>query len=364
MKLSELTSYLESAVPAALQESYDNSGLQVGDPAMEVTSALLTLDITEEVMDEASARGCNLVISHHPLIFGGLRKLTLSTQAERIVARAVRENIAVYSAHTNLDSVEGGVSWKMAEKLGLKNVKVLSPLKDMLLKLVTYVPASHLGSVRDAVFSAGAGVTGNYDRCGFAVDGTGSFRGGETSNPFTGMKGIENFEKEVRFETILFSHDSGKVVRALLEAHPYEEVAYDLYPLANTNIRAGMGVTGEIEPGLSGAEFISAVSRAFGSRGLRYSPLTGNTIRKVAVCGGSGSSLVNAAISAGADAFITGDVKYHAFGEARARILLVDAGHFETEKYSVEILYDLIIKKFPKFALLFSDTNTNPINYI
>jgi dinuclear metal center YbgI/SA1388 family protein len=364
MKLKEISSYLDSQVPLAFQESYDNSGLQVGLPDIEVSGALLAIDVTEEVVDEAVNAGCNLIISHHPLIFGGLKKISGRNSTERIVYRCIHDDIAVYSAHTNLDIAHSGVSRKLAEKLGLEGIKVLSPLKNNLLKLVTYIPEAHLGKVRQAIFDAGAGVIGNYDQCGYTVNGTGSFRGNENSNPFAGEKEKMHFENEVRFETILFSHLKTKVLKALLESHPYEEVAYDLYALENNNSDAGLGCTGAFAEPLTEADFLKMTADILGSVGIRHSGFTGRKVKKVAVCGGSGASLLNEAIASGADAFITADIKYHSFFEADRRILLVDAGHYETEKYATEILKDLIIKKFPKFALRFSETNTNPINYL
>jgi hypothetical protein len=226
------------------------------------------------------------------------------------------------------------------------------------------VPADHLDKVRDAVFKAGAGVIGNYDNCGFFVEGTGSFRGGEDTNPFVGEKGKLHFEKEARFETVLFSHLKEKVIKALLEAHPYEEVAYDIYPLENNNVKIGMGCTGELSNPVNEADFLHLVSEVFRAGGIRYSKLRNKMIRKVALCGGSGASLLNDAIRSNADAFVTSDIKYHNYFEAENRILLIDCGHFETEKFSVELLYDLVIKKFSNFAVRFSKTNTNPINYL
>lgn len=364
MKLKEFCSYLDSVIPLSLQESYDNSGLQVGDPESELTSALIALDVTEEVIDEAIALKCNLVVSHHPLIFSGIKRLAGRSMTEKIIFKAVKHNIAVYSSHTNLDIVSNGVSRKMAEKLNLKGVKVLSPFSGTLLKLVTFIPESHLEKVRSAVFDAGAGVTGNYDMCGFTVSGTGSFRGNENSDPFVGEKGKLHAEKETRFETILYSHMREQVINALLGAHPYEEVAYDLYLLENVSSEFGLGCTGELQEPLTGEKFLDLISNVFDAKGIRFSRITGKNIRKVALCGGSGSSLIKTAIASGADVFLTGDLKYHNFFEAENRILLVDAGHFETEKFSTELLKDLIIKKFPKFAVRFSETNTNPINYL
>ncbi|MFZ2338274.1 MAG: Nif3-like dinuclear metal center hexameric protein [Bacteroidales bacterium] len=364
MKAGELCSYLDAVVPLSLQESYDNSGLQVGRPDKEIDAALLTLDVTEEVLGEAVSKGCGIIISHHPVIFNGLKKLAWRTPAERIIARAVKDDIAIYSSHTNLDMLSSGVSWKMAERLGLSGLKVLQPLKGRLLKLVTFVPGDHLDRVRDAVFNAGAGFIGNYDRCGFVVSGTGSFRAGEGTNPFAGEKGQMHYENESRFETVLFSHYRDKVVKALLEAHPYEEVAYDLYTLDNDNIDLGLGCYGYLQDALGERDFLDLVAGRLEAGGLRHSNLNGKMIRKVAVCGGSGSSLLRGAIACRADAFVTGDIKYHTWFDADNSILLADCGHFESEKFSTEVIHDLIIKKFPTFALRFSETNTNPINYL
>ncbi|MDQ1333031.1 MAG: hypothetical protein QG576_1066 [Bacteroidota bacterium] len=364
MKLKDLCSFLDSAVPLTFQESYDNSGLQVGLPEKEINSALITLDVTEDILDEAGFTGCDVIISHHPLIFNGIKRLSGRTLTERILLKAIRQDIAIYSAHTNLDVLSNGVSMKMAEKLKLKNINVLVPLKHRLLKLVTYIPENHLDKVRDALFGAGAGVIGNYDQCSFITPGTGSFRGGEGTSPFVGEKGMIHFEKEIKFETVLFSHLKDKVIKALLEAHPYEEVAYDLYALENVNPEAGMGCVGELPEPMEARDFLNLLSSLFSAEGIRYSGPAGNKVSKVAMCGGSGSMLLNDALAASAHAFVTADIKYHTFFDAGDRILLVDIGHYESEKYSAEILYDLIIKKFPTFAVRFSEINTNPINYL
>jgi len=364
MKLKDLTSFLDSAIPLSFQEGYDNAGLQVGSPEKEISSALLTLDVTEEVLDEAGFAGCDVIISHHPVIFSGIKQLSGKSSTERIILKAIKQDVAIYSAHTNLDVLENGVSRKMAEKLGLQNVQVLLPLKSKLLKLVTFIPEGHLDKVREAVFSAGAGVIGGYDNCAFATPGTGSFRAGDYTKPFAGEKGKLHFEEEVRFETVLFSHMKGRIIRALLEAHPYEEVAYDLYTLENENVRAGMGCTGEFTNLISGKEFLAMLGSVFSAKGIRHSKPTGRKIKKVAMCGGAGGQFINDAISSGADAYVTGDIRYHSFFEAGNKILVADIGHFESEKFSTEILYDLIIKKFPTFALRFSEVNTNPINYL
>jgi len=364
MKLNDLTTFLDSAVPLSFQEGYDNAGLQVGSPDKEIRSALLTLDVTEEVLDEAAYAGCDVIISHHPVIFGGLKQLSGKNVTERIVLKALKQDVAIYSAHTNLDVLENGVSRKMAEKLGLNNVKVLVPLRNRLLKLVVFIPEQHLEKVSEAVFSAGAGVIGGYDKCSFASTGNGSFVAGDGTKPFTGEKGKLHTEREIRFETVLFAHMKSRVIRALLEAHPYEEVAYDLYSLENDNVRTGMGCTGEFSVPLTEKEFLKLLESVFSAKGIRYSKPTGKEISKVALCGGAGGQLINEAMASGAEAYVTGDIRYHSFFEAGPKILLADIGHFESEKFSTEILYDLIIKKFPTFALRFSEVNTNPINYL
>ena len=364
MKVKDICSYLDTVVPISFQESYDNSGQQVGDPDKEVNAAMISLDITEDVIDEAIIAGCGLIITHHPLLFSPLKKLTGKTYAERILVKAIKNEIAIYSSHTNLDVLNTGVSRKMAEKLNLQNIKVLSPLKNKLLKLVTYIPEDHFEKVREAIFEAGAGVIANYDKCSFSLAGTGSYRAGEDTNPFAGKKGNFHLEKEVRFETIMPAHLRDQVIGALITMHPYEEVAYDIYALENEYKEAGLGCIGELPEAIEEEAFLKYLSDIFNAEGVRYSKFTGKRIKMVALCGGAGISLLSNAMNAGADVFVTSDIKYHDFFNAGNSILLVDTGHYESEKYSTEILYDLIIKKFPTFAIRFSETNTNPINYL
>jgi dinuclear metal center YbgI/SA1388 family protein len=364
MKLKDLCSFLDSAIPLSFQEGYDNSGLQVGLPDKEIKSALICLDVTDEVLDEAGYSGCDVIISHHPLIFQGIKRLSGRTMTERLLLKAVKQDVAIYSAHTSLDVIGNGVSRKMAEKLNLQNVKTLSPLKGRLNKLVTYVPEDHLDNVREAIFNAGAGVIGNYDYCSFTTPGTGSFRGGEGTNPFVGERGQIHFEKEIRLETVMYSHLKDKVIKALLESHPYEEVAYDIYPLDNDNIDIGLGCTGDLPDSVGEKDFLKAAGTIFSARGIRYSKLTGKKITKVALCGGAGGALIHDALVSGADAYITADVRYHDFFAGGNKMIIIDIGHYESEKFSSEILYNLIIKKFPTFALRFSEVNTNPINYL
>jgi dinuclear metal center YbgI/SA1388 family protein len=363
MKLSDITSYLDSIIPLRFQEAYDNSGLQVGVPDREINSAMVTLDVTEEVVNEAVKTGCDLIVSHHPIIFNAVKRISGDSITGRVIHGAIKNDVAIYSAHTNLDSAGNGVSRRIAGKMELDDVKVLAPLRGQLLKLVTFIPSGSFERVRDAIFDAGAGMTGNYDRCGFSSPGTGSFRGNENSNPLVGEKGKMHFENEIRFETLLFAHLRDRVINALVSNHPYEEPAYDLYSLENDNIDAGAGCTGMLARALDEKEFIEKLSSVFNTKGIRHSRFSGKKIRKIAVCGGAGSSLLHDAIASGADAFVTSDIKYHTFLETGDAILLVDAGHYESEIFSVEILRELLIKKFPNFAVRFSKVNTNPINY-
>lgn len=364
MKIKDITSYLESVAPLAYQESYDNAGLLIGSKDAVVKAVLVTLDITEEVIDEAIAKGANLVIAHHPLIFGGLKKITGANYVERCVIKAIKNDIAIYASHTNLDSVTGGVNSMICEKLGLKNCKILVPLKGELKKLVFFVPVSHAQLVREAIFNAGAGHIGNYDMCSFNLEGKGTFRAGEGANPFVGNVGTMHTEDEVRIETIFPKAIQGNILNAMLKVHPYEEVAYDIYSLENKYNKVGMGMIGELEQEEDTFKFLQKIKSIFNAGMIRHTEICKKKIKKIAVCGGSGSSFLRDAISAGADLFISGDFKYHQFFDAENKLVIVDIGHFESEQFTKEIFYSLLIKKFSTFAVYFSEKNTNPINYL
>jgi len=364
MKIREITDLLARSIPLFYQEAYDNSGLQVGDPDNEVTSALLSPDVTEEVVNEAIERGAGIIISHHPLIFSGLKSISGKTYIERAVIKAIKNDIAIYSAHTNLDLMPGGVSSRMASKLGLNNVESLSPVWGKLNKLAVFVPLDHVAEVRDAIFEAGAGHIGNYDRCSFNLSGEGTFRAGEGSDPYSGTPGLEHTEKEVRIETIVPDNLLQPVLKAMIDAHPYEEVAYDIYRLGNSIPGSGLGCVGDLHNEVDEIEFLENVANIFGAQQIKYTGLRGIPVKRVALCGGSGSSLIGNAISTGADIFITGDLKYHSFFESEGKMILADIGHHESEKCSLEIFDEIITKKFSKFAVLFSKINTNPINYL
>lgn len=363
MTIKDVTSELEKFAPRVYQESYDNCGLIVGEESTAVSGVLLSLDCTEAVVEEAIQLKCNLIIAHHPIIFGGLKKLNGSNYVERTVIKAIKNNIAIYAGHTNFDNVKNGVNAKIAEKLGLINLQILSPKRNLLKKLVTYVPASHADAVRQSLFDAGAGNIGNYDSCSYNISGTGTFRGNENSNPFIGEKGKISNESEIRIEVIFEGHNESAILKGMLAAHPYEEVAYDVYPLDNVYRNIGSGMTGEFETELSETEFLTKVKETFGCKMVKHTPLLNKKIKKVAFCGGSGSFLIKNAINSKSDAYISGDIKYHEFFDAESKILIVDTGHFENEQFTPEIFSELIQKKFTTFATYLSKVNTNPVNY-
>ena len=364
MKIQKIIDIIEDFAPVPLQDGFDNSGLQVGDVNRQLTGILLCLDVTEEVLDEAVELGCNLIISHHPLLFKPLKSLTGKTYVERCVIKACKHDLAVYAAHTNLDNAYGGVNFHLAGKLGLQNIRVLSPKREVLLKLVTFVPEAYAEVVRSTLFNAGAGSIGNYDSCSFNVSGEGTFRAQEQAQPFVGEKGETHVEREVRIELVFPAYKKTAVFRALLAAHPYEEPVCDFYNLNNSWSRVGAGVVGELPFAEDEEAFLDKLKTVFQLKALKYSPLTGKKIREVALCGGSGAFLIPEAIAYGADVFITGEAKYNDYYDVEDKILLAVVGHYESEVATKELFYDIITKKITNFAVHFSSVNTNPVNYI
>jgi dinuclear metal center YbgI/SA1388 family protein len=361
--IKDIISVLESYAPVPYQESYDNSGLQTGQASDEVTGVLLTLDCTEAVIEEAIAKGCNLVVAHHPVIFKGLKSLTGRSYVERTIIKAIRHNIAIYASHTNLDSVHNGVSAKIAEKLQLKNTKVLNYKPNTLMQLVFFVPVENTDEVRDAIHKAGAGQVGDYSNCSFSVQGTGRFLPSENANPTIGTPGKPEQVQENRVEVIFPAHKQHRIMQALLEAHPYEEVAHFLTRLENQNQEVGLGMIGDLETPLQEADFLDYLKKQMQVSNIRYTPVGDRKIRRVAVCGGAGSFLIKDASRQGADAYVTGDVKYHEFFDAEGSLLIADIGHYESEVFTKEIFYDTISKNFTNFAVYLSEVNTNPIRY-
>lgn len=363
-RVSDVVDVLEQFAPIAYQESYDNAGLIIGKLDTEISGALICLDVTEEVLEEAIERGANMIISHHPVIFSGIKKFNGANYIQRIVEKAIKYDLIIYSSHTNADSVLGGVNFKLAEILNLNNVSVLSPMKSDFIKLVTFIPVANFAEVSKAIFDAGAGKIGNYDSCGFSTEGQGTFKAGENTNPFIGKIGELHFETEKRFETIFPKYLQNKVVKALLNSHPYEEVAYDLYELQNQNYTVGLGVVGELSEPLSYAEFVELIKLKLDIKSIKCTDFLDKKVSRVAVCGGSGASLLDNAIKSGADIFITGDFKYHQYFDADGKIVVADVGHYESEKHVKDIFYNLLTEKLTNFAVYISRINTNPINII
>ena len=364
MKIKEIVSALERFAPLPLQDGFDNAGLQIGLTDAEVTGALLCLDVTEAVLDEAIALGYNFVIAHHPLIFKGYKSITGKDYIERCILKAIKNDLVVYAAHTNLDNAPGGVNFKIAEKIGLKNVRILDAKENALVKLVTFVPVAQAEEVRKALFAAGCGCIGNYDSCSYNIEGEGTFRAQEGTQPYCGEIGELHTEKEIRIETILPAFKKAEAIRTLLNVHPYEEPAFDIYPLQNTWSQAGAGVIGELETPETELEFLKRIKKTFEAGCLKHNKLTGREIETVALCGGAGAFLMPLAINNRADVFITGEIKYHDYFGHENDILLAEIGHYESEQYTKEIFYTIIRDLFPNVEVQLTKVNTNPIKYM
>jgi dinuclear metal center YbgI/SA1388 family protein len=363
MTVREITDYLEEWAPPAYQESYDNSGLITGSPDLAVKGILVTLDCTEPVVQEAIDKGCNLIVAHHPIVFKGLKKITGKTYVERTVIKAIENRVAIYAIHTNLDHVATGVNRKICEKLGLKNLRVLAPKNDVLSKLVTFIPHENADAVLQALYKAGAGQIGNYQNCSFQAEGTGTFMPNDQANPHIGQANRQESVREMRAEVIFPLHREGAVLQALRAAHPYEEVAYYLSSLKNEHQQVGAGMTGELEKPLEPIAFLERLKNNMALQTIRHTRLLKNPIQKVAVCGGSGSFLLPHAIRSKSDIFITADFKYHEFFDAEDKIVVADIGHYESEVFTKDLIREELIKKFPTFAINFSETVTNPVSY-
>ncbi len=361
MKLKEITNYLESFAPLSYQESYDNAGLICGDENMEISAALICLDSTEAVIDEAIAGGFNLVIAHHPIVFSGIKKLNGKNYIERVLLKAIKNDIAIYAAHTNLDNVRNGVNAKICEKLDLIECQLLVPQKSVLKRLITYVPKENAEELRIALFNAGGGMVGNYNECSFNTTGTGTFKALDGANPYIGTVGKRFEGEEIKVEMVYPQYAESKIVTALLKAHPYEEVAYDLIALSNSSSLVGAGMVGELATEMDEMAFLRELKSKMKVETIRYTALKGKKVKKVAVCGGSGSFLLHSAIAHQADVFITADFKYHQFFDAEGRIIIADIGHYESEQFTMELFYEILKEKFSTFALKLTKINTNPI---
>ncbi|NAS11742.1 Nif3-like dinuclear metal center hexameric protein [Poritiphilus flavus] len=363
MIVKEVTDLLEELAPLEYAEEFDNVGLLVGDANAEVTGVLVTLDTLENVVEEAIEKSCNLIVSFHPIIFKGLKRLTGKTYVERVVLKAIRNDIAIYSMHTALDNVAEGVNHRICQELCIQDHQPLIPQKGILKKLTTYVPTEDAEKLSRALFDAGAGSLGKYSDCSFRVEGTGSFTPGSGSTPAKGSVGKIHYEAETQINVTFTVDKESAVLRALFESHPYEEVAYEVYALENTNQHSGMGRIGMLEKPMSEEGFLNLLKDRMQAEVVRHSQLLGKEVQKVAVLGGSGAFAIKAARAAGADVFVTADIKYHQFYEAEGKLLLTDIGHYETEQFTKNLLVDYLTKKIPNFAVCLSESRTNPIKY-
>ncbi|GAO41304.1 Nif3-like dinuclear metal center hexameric protein [Flavihumibacter petaseus] len=363
MRINEITDALEQLAPPAFQEAYDNTGLLTGNSGWDCRGVLVSLDATEEIVQEAIDRDCNLIVAHHPILFSGLKKLTGKNYLEKAIILAIKADIAIYAIHTNLDNVLNGVNGRIARQMGLEHTRILQPKEGMLRKLVTYVPQGYLDQVRNALFAAGGGHIGNYSECSFSAPGTGTFRGGENTNPFDGTPGIRQESPEFKLELVYPLPMERAILKALRNSHPYEEIAVDLLPLGNRHDGIGSGIWGELPVAMAETSFLEWLKGIFRVPVIRHTKLLNRPVKRVAVCGGAGSFLISNAIGINADAYITADMKYHQFFDADSRLLLADPGHFETEQFTIDLLHEYLAEKFPTFAVFKTGQSTNPVNY-
>lgn len=364
MKIQQLIQHIEQFAPPAYQESYDNSGLIVGNNLTEITGVILCLDSIEAVVEEAIEKKCNLIIAHHPIVFSGLKRFNGHNYIERTIIKAIKNDIAIYACHTNLDNVRNGVNAKIAEKLGLVNTQILMPKSNILKKLAVFVPQKEAEEVRTALFNAGAGKIGNYDEASFNINGTGTFRANEKANPHVGVIGQRHQEPETKIEVIFPFNIQSKVIASMLKTHPYEEVAYDILTLDNQYHEIGSGMIGELPQEMDEVAFLNFLKKTMQTNCVRYTNLLNKPIKRVAVCGGAGQFLLRQAVQQKADIFITADFKYHQFFDAEDRIIIADIGHYESEQFTIDLFYELITNKFDTFAVYKTAIHTNPVNYL
>lgn len=363
MTVNEVTTIIEELAPLAYAEDFDNVGLLVGHGSMAVNGILVTLDTLENVVDEAIQKNCNLIISFHPIIFSGLKKITGRNYVERTVLKAIKNDIAIYAIHTALDNCGTGVNAKICEQLGLTRTKILIPQKGTIKKLVTYIPLENAENLKEKLFAAGGGTIGNYSDCSFSLEGTGSYKANEKANPTKGTRGKTHYEKEVQISLTFSKSKEKQIIDALLRHHPYEEVAYEVTTLDNTNRHIGMGMIGELATAVPESTFLKTLKEKMNAPVVRHSAFRNKAVKKVAVLGGSGAFAIAAAKAAGADVYVTADVKYHEFYQAENQLLIADIGHFETEQFTKNLLVDYLTKKIPNFAIRLSESITNPIKY-
>ncbi|MCX7550765.1 Nif3-like dinuclear metal center hexameric protein [Xanthomarina sp. F2636L] len=363
MIVQDVINHIEALSPLAYAEDFDNVGLLVGNKNSKLTGVLVTLDTLETVVDEAIDTNCNLIVSFHPIIFKGLKKLNGKNYVERVVMKAIKNDIAIYAMHTALDNSILGVNNMICEKLGLINRNILIPQAQTIKKLITFVPKNEAETLRNALFNAGAGSIGNYNHCSFNTEGIGTYRGNENSNPTIGIKGETHQEAETQISVTFQRHLESKILKALFKTHSYEEVAYEIITLENKNQDIGMGMIGELENAMSETDFLKLLKSTMKTGQIRHSKLLQKNIKKVAVLGGSGSFAIGAAKAAQADIFVTADLKYHDFFSAENQLILADIGHFESEQFTKNLLVAYLTEKITNFAIVLSKTNTNPVKY-
>lgn len=363
MTISAITNVLEKTAPLYLQESYDNAGLIVGRGEMACSGVLIALDATEEVVKEAIESRCNLIVAHHPIVFKGLKQFNEKNYVEKAIMLAIKNDVAIYACHTNLDNVMNGVNGVIADRFSLGNKKILRPKTELIKKLVVYCPVDACEKVQSALFATGAGEIGNYSECSFISEGFGSFTPNELANPQLGEKGVRTTYNEKKIEVIFPFWKQSEVFRAMVEAHPFETVAYEIMSLSNPHQEFGSGIMGDLPHPMDESDFLAMIKSVFDLKVIKHTPFLNKKVRKIAICGGAGSFLTDTAKSAGADVFLTSDIKYHEFFDAEARILLIDIGHFESEQFTIDLFYDILSQNFPNFAILKTQVSTNPVHF-
>lgn len=363
MKIKEIINHLEAMAPLAYAEDFDNVGLLVGNENNICSGVLVCNDAIETVIEEAIQENCNLIVCFHPILFSSLKKITGKNYVERAIIKAIEYKIAIFAIHTALDNHINGVNKIFCDALGLRNTKILIPKPQTLRKLVTYTVTENFNTLREALFAAGAGNIGNYSDCSFSSKGTGTYKGNDNSNPVIGIKNQREEANEIKIELLFEKHNEKNILNALFSNHIYEEVAYEIYSINNTNQNMGLGMVGEFETEYNETEFLQLVKEKMDCGVIRHSSFLGKKIKRVAVLGGSGSFAINQAIQANVDSFLTADLKYHQFFEAENKILLADIGHFESERFIKNYIVEFLNKKISNFAVVLSKINTNPVKY-
>jgi dinuclear metal center YbgI/SA1388 family protein len=363
MRIKDVISCLQNIAPAVYQEHYDNAGLIAGDDAWDCKGVIISLDATEEVVKECIKQNCNLLVSHHPIIFNGLKQINGKNYVEKAIITAIKNDIAIYAIHTNLDNVFDGVNSKIAAMLGLQKTRILALKENTLKKLFTFVPVENAAQVRSAIFAAGGGNIGQYSQCSFNVEGIGTFKPKPGTDPYIGEVGELTFTKELKIEVIFPGWLEKEIIKALFEAHPYEEVAFDIINLSNQYQHVGSGIIGELPEEVNERDFLGQLKKVFKTPVIKHTALLGKPVRKVALCGGAGSFLISRALAADADFYITSDVKYHEFFDSNERLVIADIGHYESEQFTIDLLHEILEEKFPTFAVLKTSVETNPVRY-